>query len=440
MKRPLAKPSAVKLIAMNPTPPLTLTDLASDGLFLATAHDMCWKQLKEVQGIELNFSSAPAESGNDLPVDVRVYTAQGTVDFKGRRIAVLSDTTWRWATARKRDPAISQLHGEQPLSELLLAAARTLEGGNPILIGDQANGHKAAIAIDLAQAQSSTGSWSAPSPDAISVGKVLIEGIGDPFIEELDEIRAVVSFAQHRGLHVEEGDQGLRLTSANPADTTEITEITDITLEFLDEHISALTAGITPGANWRLEDISADGFYAAIEHAMFFSAHYPQAARENVLVNLETGHVLLDEKSGLEAAAVILATVYDGVFTWAWADSELTRLPSQGPVNVVRQFGIDKLVPSLVRRRMPAAMARELGLAQVAMPILNKWNVVTAKLNENTTAIVLIDSPKLRLPALAPHVEKAVLDNQPPAHINRDRAIQAYHAMRGNKPAGVPST
>src|SRR5699024_3600109 len=131
-KRPLAKPAAVKLIAMNPTPPLTLTDLASDGLFLATAHDMCWKQLKEVQGIELNFSSAPAESGNDLPVDVRVYTAQGTVDFKGRRIAVLSDTTWRWATARKRDPAISQLHGEQPLSELLLAAARTLEGGNPI--------------------------------------------------------------------------------------------------------------------------------------------------------------------------------------------------------------------------------------------------------------------------------------------------------------------
>lgn len=434
MKRPLAKPSAVKLIAMNPTPPQTLTDLASDGLCLATAHDMCWKQFKEVQGIELNFSSAPAESGNDLPVDVRVYTAQGTVDFKGLRIAVLSDTTWRWATARKRDPAISQLHGEQPLSELLLAAARTLEGGNPILIGDQANGDKAAIATDLAQAQSSTGSWSAPSPDAISVDKVLMEGIGDPFIEELDEIRAVVSFAQHRGLHVEEVDHGLRLTGADPADST------DITVEFLDEHISALTAGSAPGANWRVEDISADGFYAAIEHAMFFSAHYPQAARENVLVNLESGHVLLDEKSGAEAAAVILATVYDGVFTWAWADSELAQLPSQGPVNAVRQFGIDKLVPSLVRRRMPAAMARELGLAQVAMPILNKWNVVTAKLNENTTAIVLIDSPKLRLPALTPQVEKAVLDNQPPAHINRDRAIQVYQAMRGNKPAGVPST
>ena len=79
---------------------------------------------------------------------------------------------------------------------------------------------------------------------------------------------------------------------------------------------------------------------------------------------------------------------------------------------------------------MPAATARELGLVQAAMPILNKWNLVTANLNDDTTGIVLIDAPELDLPPLSPEVEQAVLDTSLPAHLDRDRAIKAYRNMR----------
>ena len=140
--------------------------------------------------------------------------------------------------------------------------------------------------------------------------------------------------------------------------------------------------------------------------------------------------MLLDEKSRLEADALVVATVRDGTFTWAWADEQLERLPGQGPVKAVRQFGIDKLIPALVRHSMPAATARELGLVQAAMPILNKWNLVTSKLNDDTTGIVLIEAPELHLPPLSPEVEQAVLDTSLPAHLDRDRALKAYRNMR----------
>ncbi|HLR48256.1 MAG TPA: hypothetical protein VK089_04195, partial [Corynebacterium sp.] len=83
-----------------------------------------------------------------------------------------------------------------------------------------------------------------------------------------------------------------------------------------------------------------------------------------------------------------------------------------------------------VRRSMPAETARELGLVQAAMPIVNKWTVVTAKLNESTTGIVLIDAPELQLPPLRPEVKQAVLDTAVPAHIDHTRAVEAYLAMR----------
>ncbi|MDN6131716.1 MAG: hypothetical protein L0I87_06850 [Corynebacterium casei] len=96
-------------------------------------------------------------------------------------------------------------------------------------------------------------------------------------------------------------------------------------------------------------------------------------------------------------------------------------------------------MPALVRQSRPAVTARELALPQAAMPILNMWKVVTVHLNEDTTGIALIDAPELQLPALSPAVESAVLQYGPPAHINSNRAFEAYQAMRGAHRAEVPS-
>ena len=433
---------------MNLTQPKTIRDLAADGLFIAHEQDLLMSRLEisvgGFPGTEINFQNSPEPEAKpaaveaeaaDLPVQVRFYSNSGALDLIGKRIAVLKDGQWRWTTAKDGSPAIAELNGAQPASEVILAAARALDCGNTILIANQSDGSKAAISVDIASATPAKGSVTVPSADHIPFEKVLIEGIGDPMVSGLNEVRAVTAFAHLRGLSIEEADHGLRIHGADQATDAHV----DLIVHFLDERISSLSAPNAPGFNWQLEDISADGYFCAIEHAMWFSANYPKAAQEHVPINLESGHVLIDKGAHIEANAVIIATVNEGVFTWAWADSQLAKLRCQTPANRLRQFGIDKLVPALVRQSLPADTARELALPQAAMPILNMWKVVTVHLNEETTGIALIDAPELQLPALSPAVESAVLQYGPPAHINSNRAFEAYQAMRGTHRAEVPS-
>ena len=433
---------------MNLTQPKTIRDLAADGLFIAHEQDLLMSRLEDslggFTGTEINFQNSPEPEAKpaaveaeaaDLPVQVRFYSNSGALDVIGKRVAVLKDGQWTWSTSHDGSPAIAELNGAQPASEVILAAARALESGNTILIANQSDGSKAAISVDIASATPAKGSVTVPSADHIPFEKVLIEGIGDPMVSGLNEVRAVTAFAHSRGLSIEEVDHGLHIHGANHATSAR----TDVIVHFLDERISSLSAPNAPGFNWQLEDISADGYFCAIEHAMWFSANYPKAAQEHVPVNLESGRVLVDRDDNIEANAVIIATVNEGVFTWAWADSQLAKLRFQEPVIRLRQFGIDKLVPALVRQSLPADTARELALPQAAMPILNMWKVVTVRLNEDTTGIALIDAPELQLPALSPAVESAVLQYGPPAHINSNRAFEAYQAMRGAHRAEVPS-
>lgn len=433
---------------MNLTQPKTIRDLAADGLFIAHGQDLLMSRLEDsvggFTGTEINFQNSPEPEAKpaaveaeatDLPVQVRFYSNSGALDLIGKRIAVLKDGQWTWSTSHDGSPAIAELNGAQPASEIILAAARALESGNTILIANQSDGSKAAISVDIASATPAKGSVTVPSADHIPFEKVLIEGIGDPMVSGLNEMRAVTAFAHSRGLSIEEVDHGLHIHGANHATSAR----TDVTVHFLDERISSLSAPNAPGFNWQLEDISADGYFCAIEHAMWFSANYPKAAQEHVPISLESGRVLIDKDANIEANAVIIATVNEGVFTWAWADSQLAQLRFQEPVKRLRQFGIDKLVPALVRQSLPADTARELALPQAAMPILNMWKVVTVHLNEDTTGIVLIDAPELQLPALSPAVESAVLQYGPPTHINSNRAFEAYQAIRGAHRAEVPS-
>ena len=179
-------------------------------------------------------------------------------------------------------PTLSDLHGFPPATEMVLGAARTLEDGKPIILSENNDGLTFAVSLDLTTAELAKSSRAVPLPSSLATEEVLIRGINDPFIVVLDEVRAVIAFAHTRGLNIEEVDHGLRLSGATPG---------DITVEFLDEKISAVStskisgAKVSEGYDWRLEDISADAFFAAGEHAMFFSARFPQVAGKKVLIN-----------------------------------------------------------------------------------------------------------------------------------------------------------
>src|SRR5699024_1097202 len=142
---------------------------------------------------------------------------------------------------------------------------------------------KDVIALDLETAVCAKDSFAPPRPGDVPSEKVLIEGISDPFIAEVDEVRAVVAFAHARGLGIYEIDHGLRLIGATSG---------DIIVVFLDGEISNVFVSIpapesdASDDNWRLEDVGAYSYYAALEHAMYFSAHYTVAVGRNVFVNL----------------------------------------------------------------------------------------------------------------------------------------------------------
>ena len=120
----------------------------------------------------------------------------------------------RSAEFRANGPEILELQGFPPATEMLLGAARTLEGGKPIVLADQEDGLKAAVALDLNTATLAKSAGTVRLPHTLAPEEVLIKGINDPFIEKLDEVRAVIAFAHTRDLNVEEVDHGLRLSGA----------------------------------------------------------------------------------------------------------------------------------------------------------------------------------------------------------------------------------
>ncbi|MDN5903370.1 MAG: hypothetical protein L0H62_09475, partial [Corynebacterium casei] len=128
---------------MNLTQPKTIRDLAADGLFIAHEQDFLMSRLEDsvrgFTGTEINFQNSPEPEAKpaaveaeaaDLPVQVRFYSNSGALDLIGKRIAVLKDGQWTWSTSHDGSPAIAELNGAQPASEVILAAARALESGN----------------------------------------------------------------------------------------------------------------------------------------------------------------------------------------------------------------------------------------------------------------------------------------------------------------------
>src|SRR5699024_8547403 len=131
--------------------PKSLADIATDGFFLSTAHDMCWKQLEKSLG---GFIGMETNIQSEDSVQLRFYGANNTVDVTGKRIAQIINGYWHWNTARSEKPHFSEtefpeLYGSPRATEMLHAAARTFEGGHPLVLSERDNEVKDVIALDL---------------------------------------------------------------------------------------------------------------------------------------------------------------------------------------------------------------------------------------------------------------------------------------------------
>ena len=80
----------------------------------------------------------------------------------------------------------------------------------------------------------------------------------------------------------------------------------------------------------------------------------------------------------MTANAVLIATISDEEFTWAWADPKLKDTAAARLAGNLARFGIDEAVPELVRPHLPLPLARGHQLPHLALPILGsgRWRAL----------------------------------------------------------------
>jgi hypothetical protein len=359
--------------------PTSLADLRTDGALLQTDVDATWHStMGTVTGVEFTGDTA------------RVHRRAGTRDLPATEVARIVDGRWEWS--RRYDLDIPELHSPQPASDELIDAARTLHGNVPVLLAPSADGTRV-FAVDFRPVPG-------PVRSALTLG---LAGI-DPLF---DARRALLAFAAARGL-------GVRTDAGNVSfsDGTTVTFDGDLPVD--------VSGGMT------LDDVRADAHYFAAEHQLLLAGTFPGL---QLRLDIGRGRALLSDR--LEATALPVATVTGDLWTWAWADPNLPPSPEAN----LRRFGMDNGIIDFVRPRIPQERAQRLGLVDAVKPILGLWTHAFTALNQETTGVVLLDAPALRLPGPdAPTTRAAVAATlQAPLDpaLDQVRARSAYAQRRG---------
>lgn len=363
---------------MDLASPSSLNDLLADGALLQADVDATWAATQgTVTGVEFT---------GDV---VRVHSRAGVRDLPGREVARIVDRQWTWSEEHELD--IPELHGTQPAGDELLRAARTLHGNVPVLLAPFPDGLRA-VAVDIP--------W-VPGPvrSALTLGLAQLPPL-------LDARRALLSFAAARGLGVRADD-----TTFGFSDGTVVTFDGDRPVDVSEDS----------GGSLRARDVLADAHFLSAEHQMLLHGRYPDA---DVRLDIPGGRARVD---GVDAAALIIATVTGETWTWAWADP---YLPPSAAVNLQR-FGFDHGILDLVRPHLPAAPE----LINLAKPVLDVWTHTLVPLNPETRAVVLLSAPQLALPGPEdPATRRAVEvvgQLEVPGGVDKKRARAAYAQRRG---------
>ncbi|RNE48568.1 hypothetical protein C5L39_08750 [Corynebacterium alimapuense] len=357
-----------------------MSDLISDGALTQAGVDAAWlADIGEISGVEF--------SGEQ----VRVHrSGKDPLDLPGRLVATIQNQEWTWEQDFPQ-LELPELHNGVPASDALIAAARTLNGNVPILLAPTENLTRA-IAVGFHPAPG-------PTRPALIAGLAAVVNTKNG---HLDIHRALMGFAAARGL-------GIR----NEGDVLTLSDGTEVTLA--GSRVIDVAGGLS------LADVRADARFFSAEHQLFYEGRWPNA---ELKVDLNRGKALVDQR--LQAKAIVIATITDQEWTWAWADP---HLPPNESANL-RQFGLDHGIPALFQEQCPLPEALKLDLTDAAKPILGMWTHGYCPLNAYTTAVVLLDAPELHLPAPTEAAVAATWQAPIDPELDLDRAQSAYRAHR----------
>ena len=248
----------------------------------------------------------------------------------------------------------------------------------------------------------------------------------------LDFRQTLLRGLQHSSADTDEKEPALALARYLDMDSTEeepYVHFSDGTTVHFEQasHGVHKVSGITPGL--AAARVSEDAFYLSAENQMYFQGNFPDATVE---LDVDKATATVFYRGGqIAASAVLIATISAEEFTWAWADPELKNTAAARLAGNLARFGVDEVVPELVRPHLPLQLARGRQLPHLALPILGIWTLAGTTLADGRVGLVLLDAPQLHLPEPTPAATEATLEVTPPAWIDADRARAAYGSFRG---------
>ena len=379
---------------------------AADARFIRAGINAAFRErIGKATDVEFNFLGAStgdseASYATDQLVEVRVSSAQHVADFRGVRLAVIAASTWHWTTAATEHFADLPQSGTASTDvDRMVAYASLIVGNMPVLRAQQGK----------------------------NVAIVAVE-----FHPYLDFRQTLLRGLQHSSADTDEKEPALALARYLDMDSTEeepYVHFSDGTTVHFEQasHGVHKVSGITPGL--AAARVSEDAFYLSAENQMYFQGNFPDATVE---LDVDKATATVFYRGGqIAASAVLIATISAEEFTWAWADPELKNTAAARLAGNLARFGVDEVVPELVRPHLPLQLARGRQLPHLALPILGIWTLAGTTLADGRVGLVLLDAPQLHLPEPTPAATEATLEVTPPAWIDADRARAAYGSFRG---------
>ena len=379
---------------------------ADDARFIRTGINAAFRErIGKATDVEFNFlgpsaGDSEASYATDQLVEVRVSSAQHVADFRGVRLAVIAAGTWHWTTAATEHFADLPQSGTASTDvDRMVAYASLIVGNMPVLRAQQGK----------------------------NVAIVAVE-----FHPYLDFRQTLLRGLQHSSADTDEKEPALALARYLDMDSTEeepYVHFSDGTTVHFEQasHGVHKVSGITPGL--AAARVSEDAFYLSAENQMYFQGNFPDATVE---LDVDKATATVFYRGGqIAASAVLIATISAEEFTWAWADPELKNTAAARLAGNLARFGVDEVVPELVRPHLPLQLARGRQLPHLALPILGIWTLAGTTLADGRVGLVLLDAPQLHLPEPTPAATEATLEVTPPAWIDADRARAAYGSFRG---------
>ena len=385
---------------------LSIERAAADARFIRAGINAAFRErIGKATDVEFNFLGAStgdseASYATDQLVEVRVSSAQHVADFRGVRLAVIAAGAWHWTTAATEHFADLPQSGTASTDvDRMVAYASLIVGNMPVLRAQQGK----------------------------NVAIVAVE-----FHPYLDFRQTLLRGLQHSSADTDEKEPALALARYLDMDSTEeepYVHFSDGTTVHFEQasHGVHKVSGITPGL--AAARVSEDAFYLSAENQMYFQGNFPDATVE---LDVDKATATVFYRGGqIAASAVLIATISAEEFTWAWADPELKNTAAARLAGNLARFGVDEVVPELVRPHLPLQLARGRQLPHLALPILGIWTLAGTTLADGRVGLVLLDAPQLHLPEPTPAATEATLEVTPPAWIDADRARAAYGSFRG---------